>query len=422
MVQWNSLLIVFLVLFIAGALFRGFLTYLNVRHLRQHGHSVPDVFQGEIDEVTLARMSDYTADTSWFGAIEHFIDDAITLIILLSGFLPFLAGLILSWKLNVILTGLIFFGTLALMSSVLDIPFSLYSTFAIEKKYGFSTITLKLWLADLIKSLLISAILMGILLSAMFALIHYAEHSWWFWVWLVFSGFQMLMVWLYPVLIAPLFNKYEPVQNEALQEAIISLMAKVGLKTEGVFQVDAGKRSTHTNAYFTGLGKTKRIVLYDTLLTSHSSDEILSVLAHEAGHWKKKHIMKQLVFTEVASLGVFYLIYLLMDWPLIYRTFGFEEKLPYVGLLLIAALFGTVSFFLTPLGAMVMRKFEREADDYCLNLIGTAAPMVDALKRLAKDNLSNLHPHPFYAWFYYSHPPLAERIASLQRAEDKKAS
>ncbi|MCX5843522.1 MAG: M48 family metallopeptidase, partial [Deltaproteobacteria bacterium] len=287
MVQWNSLLIVFLVLFIAGALFRGFLTYLNVRHLRQHGHSVPDVFQGEIDEVTLARMSDYTADTSRFGAIEHFIDDAITLIILLSGFLPFLAGLILSWKLNVILTGLIFFGTLALMSSVLDIPFSLYSTFAIEKKYGFSTITLKLWLADLIKSLLISAILMGILLSAMFALIHYAEHSWWFWVWLVFSGFQMLMVWLYPVLIAPLFNKYEPVQNEALKEAIISLMAKVGLKTEGVFQVDAGKRSTHTNAYFTGLGKTKRIVLYDTLLTSHSSDEILSVLAHEAGHWKK---------------------------------------------------------------------------------------------------------------------------------------
>jgi STE24 endopeptidase len=422
MVQWNSLLIVFLVLFIAGALFRGFLTYLNVRHLRQHGHSVPDVFQGEIDEVTLARMSDYTADTSRFGAIEHFIDDAITLIILLSGFLPFLAGLILSWKLNVILTGLIFFGTLALMSSVLDIPFSLYSTFAIEKKYGFSTITLKLWLADLIKSLLISLILMGILLSAMFALIHYAEHSWWFWVWLVFSGFQMLMVWLYPVLIAPLFNKYEPVQNEALKEAIISLMEKVGLKTEGVFQVDAGKRSTHTNAYFTGLGKTKRIVLYDTLLTSHSSDEILSVLAHEAGHWKKKHIMKQLVFTEVASLGVFYLIYLLMDWPLIYRTFGFEEKLPYVGLLLIAALFGTVSFFLTPLGAMVMRKFEREADDYCLNLIGTAAPMVDALKRLAKDNLSNLHPHPFYAWFYYSHPPLAERIASLQWGEVKKAS
>jgi STE24 endopeptidase len=422
MVQWNILLIVFLILFTAGALFRWFLTYLNVRHLRLHGHQLPEVFRGEIDEPTLARMSDYTADSSRFGSLEHVFDDIVTLVILLSGFLPILVGLILSWKLNVILTGLIFFGILALMSSALDIPFSLYSTFVIEKKYGFSTITLKLWLADLIKSLLISSVLLGILLGAMLALIHYAEQSWWFWVWFVFSGFQMLMVWLYPVLIAPLFNKYEPVQNEALKEAIITLMAKVGLKTEGVFQVDAGKRSTHTNAYFTGLGKTKRIVLYDTLLTSHSSDEILSVLAHEAGHWKKKHIMKQLVFTEAASLGVFYLIYLLMDWPLIYRTFGFEEKLPYVGILLIAALFGTVSFFLTPLDAMVMRKFEREADDYCLNLIGSAKPMTDALKRLAKDNLSNLHPHPFYAWFYYSHPPLAERIARLQRAEDKKAS
>jgi STE24 endopeptidase len=422
MVQWNILLIVFLVLFTAGALFRWFLTYLNVRHLRRYGHRVPDVFRDEIDEATLVRMSDYTADSSRFGAVEHFFDDAVTLIILLSGFLPLLVGFILSWELNVILSGLIFFGILALISSVLDIPFSLYSTFVIEKKYGFSTITLKLWIADLIKSLLLSAILMGILLGAMLALIRYAEYSWWFWGWLVFSGFQLLMVWLYPVLIAPLFNKYEPVQDEMLKEAIIALMTKVGLKTEGVFQVDAGKRSTHTNAYFTGLGKTKRIVLYDTLLTSHSSDEILSVLAHEAGHWKKKHIMKQLIFTEIAALGVFYLIYRLMEWPLLYHTFGFEEKIPYAGLLLIAALFGTVSFFQTPISAMVMRKFEREADDYCLNLIGTAKPMANALKRLAKDNLANLHPHPFYAWYYYSHPPLAERIARLQQAEDKKVS
>jgi STE24 endopeptidase len=230
------------------------------------------------------------------------------------------------------------------------------------------------------------------------------------------------MIWLYPVLIAPLFNKFEPVRDGALKEDIISLMAKVGLKAKGVFQVDAGKRSKHTNAYFTGLGKTKRIVLFDTLLNSHSADEILSVLAHEAGHWKKKHIMKQLVFTEIASLAVFYIIYLLLGWPLLYETFGFNENLPYVGLLLIAALLGPIAFFLAPLGAILMRKFEREADDYCLNLLGTVKPMINALKRLAKDNLANLHPHPFYAWFYYSHPPLAERIARLWQMEDKKAS
>ncbi len=422
MVEWNILLIIFLVLFIAGSICRWLLTYINVRHLRRHGHDVPEAFRGEIDEATLSRMSAYTAESSRFGSVEHVFDDIVTLVILLSGFLPLLAGLILSWNLNVILSGLIFFGVLYLISMVLDIPFGLYTTFVIEKKYGFSTITFKLWLVDLLKSLLISLILMGILLGAMLALINYVKYSWWFWVWLVFSAFQLLMVWLYPVLIAPLFNKFEPVQDEALKEAIIALMAKVGLKTEGVFQIDAGKRSKHTNAYFTGLGRTKRIVLYDTLLKSHSFDEILSILAHEAGHWKRKHIMKQLVFTEITSLAVFYLIYRLMDWQLLYQTFGFDEKLPYVGLLLIAALLGTVSFFITPAGSMIMRKFEREADDYCLDLIGTVKPMTDALKRLAKDNLANLHPHPVYAWFYYSHPPLAERIARLQQAEVKKAS
>jgi STE24 endopeptidase len=422
MVQWNILLIVFLVIFTVNSLFRWLLTYINVRHLRLHGHNVPEVFKGEIDETTISKMTDYTADSSRFGAIEHFFDDIVTLVILLSGFLPLLVCIILSYKLNFILSGLIFFGILALLSTVLDIPFSLYGTFVIEKKYGFSTMTVRLWITDFLKSLFISAVLMGILLGAMLALMQYAEHSWWFWVWIFFSLFQLLMIWLYPVLIAPLFNKFEPVRDEALKEAIISLMAKVGLKAKGVFQVDAGKRSKHTNAYFTGLGKTKRIVLFDTLINSHSADEILSVLAHEAGHWKKKHIMKQLVFTEAISLAAFYLVYRLIDWPLLYQTFGFSERLPFAGLLLVAALLGPVTFFLSPVSATVMRKFEREADDYCLNLIGTAKPMVSALKRLAKDNLANLHPHPFYAWFYYSHPPLAERIARLQQEEGKKAS
>jgi STE24 endopeptidase len=420
MVQWNILLIAFLVAFVVSSVFRLLLTYINVSYLRRHGHDVPEVFQGEIDEATLARMTEYTADSSRFGAVAHFFDDAVTLLVLLSGLLPLLVGILLSWNLHFILSGLIFFGTLALLSGILDIPFSLYSTFVIEKRYGFSTITARLWITDLIKGLLLSAILMGILLGAMLALVYYAEHTWWLWAWLVFSAFQMLIVWLYPVLIAPLFNKFEPIENDALKEAIIALMAKVGLKTGGVFQIDAGKRSKHTNAYFTGLGKTKRIVLYDTLLKSHASEEILSVLAHEAGHWKKRHIIKQLILTETFSLVFLYLVYRLIDWSLLYQTFGFAEKLPYVGLLLIAALFGPAAFFLTPMGAMLTRRFEREADDFCYDLVGTTIPMINALKRLAKDNLANLHPHPLYAWFYYSHPPLIERIARLLRMKDSK--
>jgi STE24 endopeptidase len=420
MVQWNILLIIFLAAFAASSVFRLLLTYMNVRHLRRHGRDVPDVFAGEIDEATLARMTAYTADSSRFGAVAHFFDDAVTLLVLLSGFLPLLVGIVLSWNLHFIPSGLIFFGVLALLSGILDIPFSLYSTFVIEKKYGFSTITVRLWITDLVKGLLITAMLAGILLGAMLALVYYAEYTWWLWAWLFFSAFQMLIVWLYPVLIAPLFNKFEPIDNEALKDAIIALMAKVGLKTGGVFQVDAGKRSKHTNAYFTGFGKTKRIVLYDTLLKSHASEEILSVLAHEAGHWKKRHIIKQLIFTETFSLVFLYLVYRLIDWSLLYQTFGFAEKLPYVGLLLTAALFGPAAFFLTPIGAILTRRFEREADDFCYSLIGTTIPMINALKRLAKDNLANLHPHPVYAWFYYSHPPLTERISGLLSMKDSK--
>jgi STE24 endopeptidase len=421
MIQWNILLIPFLVVFVAATMARWGLTQINVRHLLRYGHHVPDVFKGDIDEATLSRMSDYTADSARFGSVEHFFDDAITLLILLSGFLPYLLSLILSWQIHFTLSGLIFFAILAFISAILDIPFSLYGAFVIEKKYGFSTITLKLWMTDLIKGFLISAVLMGVLLGAFLSLIYYAQNTWWFWVWLVFAGFQLLMVWLYPVLIAPLFNTFEPVKDEALKEAIIALVAKAGLKTEGVYQIDAGKRSKHTNAYFTGLGKTKRIVLYDTLLSSHTSDEILSILAHEVGHWKKKHIAKQLVFTEIISLALFYLIYRLIDWQLLYHTFGFEQVIPYVGLLLIAAIIGPVSFFITPLGSVIMRKFEREADDFSFDLMGTAIPMTSALKRLAKENLANLHPHPFYAWFYYSHPPLTERITRLQQMEVSKS-
>jgi STE24 endopeptidase len=422
MVQLNGLLTAFLLVFMTSSLCRWALITINIRHLRRYGHNVPEVFKDDIDAETLRKMTDYTITSSRFGAWETLCDDTISLVILLSGILPWLVLVILSWHLHFIFSGLIFFGFLALLSSILNIPFSLYSTFVIEKRFGFSTMTMKLWITDFLKGLLISAFLMAILLGAFLALMHYAAATWWLWVWMVFALFQMLILWLYPVLIAPLFNKYEPVKDETLKEAIIAMMNRAGLKIKGVFQVDEGKRTKHTNAYFTGFGKTKRIVLYDTLLTSHSVDEILSILAHEIGHWKKKHILKQLVFLEVSSLIGFYIAYRFVDWPLLYRTFGFDQVISYVGLLLLGALFGPLSFFLTPFGAMVSRKFEREADDFAFDTTGTTKPLVDALKRLAKDNLANLHPHPFYAWFYYSHPPLTERIARLQSMDVKKTT
>jgi STE24 endopeptidase len=194
-------------------------------------------------------------------------------------------------------------------------------------------------------------------------------------------------------------------------------MAKAGLKTKGIYQVDEGKRSRHTNAYFTGIGKTKRIVLYDTLLASHSPEEILSILAHEIGHWKKKHILKQLLFMIAASLIVLYFVYRIVNAPILYRAFGVLPTAIYAGLFLVSLYFSCIGFFASPISAGIMRRYEREADRIAVELTGTAVPMISALKRLAKDNLANLHPHPLYVWFYYSHPPLLERIKSLQAME-----
>ncbi|MCD6570985.1 MAG: M48 family metallopeptidase [Deltaproteobacteria bacterium] len=420
MIQFNLLLWTFLIIFAISSVFRWILTRVNISHLRKVSRHVPEFFKGEIDNQTLSKMTDYTVDSSRFDSIANIFDDIVILVILLSGFLPWLVSKIFSCNLHFVLSGFIFFVALALIKGILDIPFSLYGTFVIEKNYGFSTISPKLWASDLLKNLVISALIMASLLGPLLSLIYYAEKTWWLWVWMFFGFFQLLILWLYPIIIAPLFNKYEPIGDHDLKERIISIAERVGIKVGGIYQVDAGKRSRHTNAYFTGMGKTKRIVLYDTLLKSHTAEEILSVLAHEIGHWKKKHIMKQLVFIEVCSFFAFYLAYRLIEWPVLYRTFGFEQGIPYVGLFLLAVLFKPIAFFLTPIGSMISRRFEQEADDYSYLLIGTTQPLCGALRQLAKDNLANLFPHPLFVWFYYSHPPLAERIARLQNIEREK--
>jgi STE24 endopeptidase len=413
------MLILFLVLFAGRILWRSVLQQLNIRYLQSHGKVIPPVFQGVVDEDTLAKMVDYTIDNSRLAAKENIIGDIIELGIIFL-LLPFLVALLSALKLHLILQALIFFAVLAAIGGIAGIPFDLYQTFVLEKKYGFSTTTWRLWFTDLIKSVIIASILMGILISAFMAFILYLPASWWFWAWLFFTLFEILLLWLYPVVIAPLFNKYELVQDVSLREEIIALLAKVGLKARGIYQVDEGKRSKHTNAYFTGIGKTKRIVLFDTLLAAHSKDEILSVLAHEVGHWKKKHIWKQLIFMVTMSPLLLYFIYWIIGAPVLYRAFGLPGTPVYAGLFLISIYFSCIGFFLSPVGSGIMRSFEREADRMAVELIGTSRHMVSALKQLAKDNLANLHPHPLYVWFYYSHPPLMERIKSLQVMEGEK--
>lgn len=416
----NILLLLFVVLFTGRVVGRFFLELINNRHLRKRGKEIPAGFEQVIDKTTLAKMVDYSMERSRLEAKENITDDIITLAFLFL-LLPTLVSAVGGLKIHFIWQALIFFGFFSASGGIIGIPFDIYDNFVLEKKYGFSTITWRIWITDLIKAAIISLIMLVIVVCALMAFIIYLPKSWWLWGWIFFTFFQILLIWLYPVVIAPLFNKYEPVKDEMLKGKITALMEKAGLKTKGIFQVDEGKRSRHTNAYFTGIGKTKRIVLFDTLLASHSHEEILAVLAHEIGHWKKKHIIKQLIFMIIGSLALLYGVYLAVNWPPLYHAFRLEQTPVYVGLFLISLYLGTAGFFLGPIGAAVSRLYEKEADFMAQQLTGTAAPMVDALRRLAKDNLANLHPHSLYVWFYYSHPPLVKRIEYLTSLDDEKA-
>jgi STE24 endopeptidase len=414
MIKFNGLLIAFIFLFVFRSAFQLALDLINTSYLRRHRHAVPQAFQGVVDGEKFSKIASYTADSTKFGIVARLFDQAVLLTILLTGLLPWLVDAIKGWGTGFIGGGLIFFAVLAIFSHMLDIPFDLYGTFVIEQRHGFNTRTIGLWLSDWAKGMLISSILGGTVLVVLLILVSYLETTWWILAWVVISIVELMILWLYPVLIAPLFNKFEPIADTAVEKSVTSLMERAGLVVKGVFQMDAGKRSKHTNAYFTGLGKSKRIVLFDTLLASHPEQEILSVLAHEAGHWKRKHVIKQLVLLEAFSLGGLFILSVMLDWELLYRTFGFEEQIRYVGLLLAPIVLSPLSYFLRPLGSALSRKYEKEADDVAVSLMGTPEPVRDTLIRLSADNLANLAPHPIYAWFNYSHPPPVERIERLE--------
>jgi STE24 endopeptidase len=413
MIQLNFLLLVFLAVFLLRSGIQIYLNWLNISYLRQHGTTVPEIFKDIIDPEKLKKISAYTVDSENFGMVATLANQGLFLVILLSGFLPWLVRTINQWKYGPIVSGLIFFAVLSIFTNLLRIPFNLYETFVIEERYGFNVMNFKMWISDLLKSLLLATILGGLLLGLLLFLVIHAGDAWWVWAWMLVGGVELLLLWLFPVVILPMFNKFNPIENKELEEHIRTLMGKVGLRAKGIFKMDASKRSKHTNAFFVGIGRTKRIVLFDTLLASHTEEEILSVLAHEAGHWKKRHVLRMLIPLEVLSFVSFYAVAKFLNWPFLYQTFGFQESMVYVGLFLIGTFISLLGYFAQPLESAVSRRFEREADDFALGLMETAEPMRLALKRLAVDNLANLSPHPLYAWFYYSHPPLIERIDRL---------
>jgi STE24 endopeptidase len=418
--ELNYVLAAFLAIYILQVLAETWIDLLNVGHAKRSGDRVPPSFEGFIDSSRLRDASSYTIAKSRVGLTAGLVNEAVVLLLILSGFMPALERYFATRELSYISSGFLFFFAPSLILHVIGLPFDYYGSFVVEERFGFNRTTLKLWISDQLKSGLLSVVLFAALLSLILWTIKASPNLWWLWGSILVSSVQLVLVVLYPVLIAPLFNKFEPVKDELLSAKIRKLMEENGIKVKNVLQMNAGLRSRHSNAYFTGLGKTKQIVLYDTLIESHSHDEILSVLAHEIGHFKKKHIPRQLVLFEASTWIGFYLTYLLLDWPLLYSTFGFDSPRPYAGLFFLGIFWQKSGFFLTPLYMALSRKFEREADSFAVHLVKSAKPLATALKKMAADNLSNLSPHPLYVRFHYSHPPLVERIALLEEAESAK--
>ncbi len=390
------------------------LEYLKLSYLKRYGTVVPPEFAGSIDQKLLDSSNRYTIESTKFGIASSLFSNVLLIAFFFAGILGTYTVWIASLHLNFIVSGIVFFLLLVYADTFLTIPFSVYQTFKIEKKFGFNTMTAKLWLTDFVKSLLVSTVLLSLITAAGLWLIEKSPLHWWLWVWLFFLIFSIFMMYISPYVIEPLFNKFRPVEDENLKAGIQELTEKVGVKISKILKMDASKRTKHTNAYFTGIGRVKRVVLFDTLLNSMSTEEIIVVLGHELGHWKKKHVLKQLVLMEAISLAVLYLSFRLMQGSLLLNWFDISTNSQFAKIAILMFLGTIAAFPFTPAFNLFSRRHEREADTFACELTDNPDAMISALVKLSKDNLSNLHPHPVYSAFYYSHPPVTERIQHIK--------
>jgi STE24 endopeptidase len=413
----QSILLVFLLFFFLELGWDIFLTLLNLGHVRRNADAVPAAFAGVVDAETHARSVKYTVVHGRYSMASSAVSSAALLVIVLTGFLGVLDSAARSVPIHPYLQGILFIAAVSVVFGVIQFPFAVYSTFVIEARFGFNKTTPKLFIVDMLKGLAISTVIGVPVLLGLFWFMDTTGPFWWIWAFAAMTAFQLVMSILAPLVIAPMFNKFTPLPDGLLKDRITELASRLQFRTKGIFVVDSSKRSRHSNAYFTGLGRAKRIVLFDTLVSSHTEDEIVSVLAHEIGHEKRNHIKKGLVISTAVSLIGFWILSLLLHWAPLYEAFGFTKPGYHSLLVLLAFCSGPFTFFLQPLFTMRSRKQEYEADRFAVRGVGSAAGLKSALLRLSRDNLSNLTPHPLYSFFHYTHPTLAERIAALDRAE-----
>lgn len=420
----NPFIIIFLTFFIASTITKLTLTFINYFHRKKHLGVIPKELEGRLDAEKMKKMDEYSNVMMVYSLYSMIINKTIILLLLSLGFYPWLVNVFNGWTQNLYFLVILFFFTGDLLDTILSIPGSLYFHFGIEKKFGFNKMTLGLWFSDLVKELILSFVIQAIMLCALVFVFKIFANMWWLPIWGFMILFSLAMQVIYPQFIAPLFNKFSPLPEGELRDKLTNLLIKSGYKPDGLFVVDSSKRSTHSNAYFTGMGKAKRIVLYDTLIEQMTADELTAVMGHEIGHRKKGHLLKGIIISFVQSLVMLFIASKLLTLPALYSGFGFviNGEMFYIGLFLLSIVFSPVSYFFQPIGAWRSRCHEYEADRFSAELTGMPEALIEGLIKLNLDNLSNLYPAPSYVKFYASHPPLLQRIAALRKIKDEKKS
>ncbi len=402
---------IILVTLIGSYLIDNIADFLNLGNLNQ---PLPKEFNDQYNNKKYIKSQNYLKANTKFGFITSSFDLAIILLFWFSGGFQIIDSFVRSFNFGPIISGLFFTGILLFLKLLISLPFSIYSTFVIEERFGFNKTTPRLFFSDLVKSLVLSAVLGGLLLSLILGFLEFGGEFAWIMCWAVSTIFLFAVQYIVPTWIMPLFNKFTPLDDSPLKESIFKYAKSIDFKITNIFVMDGSKRSSKSNAFFTGFGKNKRIVLFDTLIKEQSSEELLSVLAHEMGHFKKKHIIKRMMIGVFQMGFIFYLISIFISHQGLFHAFFMKEISIYAGLIFFSMLYSPIDLFISILFQISSRKDEYEADQFAVETIKDSIPLINALKKLSAHNLSNLTPHPFYVFLNYSHPPVLARINALK--------
>lgn len=403
--------IIILVTIIVEVVLNSLADYLNLKMLNK---KLPEEFQGVYDPQKYQQSQEYLKVNTCFGWVTSGIHTILILIFWFGKGFPFLDQWVRSWNQGPIVNGLIYIGVLSVLMTIVSLPFSIYSTFVIEQRFGFNKTTWSTFVKDRIKGLILAILIGGPLLVGVLAFFEYAAANAWWYCWIAVTVYTLVVQFIAPTWIMPWFNKFTPLEEGDLKEAIMSYADSINFSLENVFVMDGSRRSSKSNAFFTGFGKHKRIVLFDTLIKQHTVPELVAVLAHEMGHYKKKHIPLSLALGVLQTGILFYLLSLFISYQGLFDAFYMDHLSVYAGLIFFALLYSPLDLFIGLFLQMLSRRNEYVADKFSLQTTKDAHAMVTALKKLSVHNLSNLTPHPFYVFLNYSHPPVLKRIKTIE--------